>query len=420
MYNYDSTQAEGVYTLKIIVQKYGGSSVATTEKIRAIATKVAKKVQSGYKLIVVLSAMGKTTDKLIALAEEITASPDAREMDMLLSTGEQVTVALFAITLRDMGISAISINGPQAGVITDSAHRKAKIISIDEERLKRELESHDVVVFTGFQGEDERGDLTTLGRGGSDLSAVAVAAALKTESCEIYTDVDGVFTTDPRIVPEAKHIPVISFDEMLELASSGSKVMQSRSIECGKKYNMPIWVKNTFSDDPNNGTLIKEEDSTMEQVSIRGIALDKKEAKVTLKQVPDKPGTAAKVFGMLAEKNINVDMIVQNSSSNGTTDLSFTAPKEELSLVMVTTKAVAEKVGAVGVDINPAIAKVSVVGVGMRSHAGIAAKMFETLANSSVNIDMISTSEIKVSVVVHENDGEKAVKALHGAFELDK
>ncbi|MBL8026371.1 MAG: aspartate kinase [Fibrobacteres bacterium] len=406
--------------MKIIVQKYGGSSVATTDKIRTIANKVAKKVNAGYKLVVVLSAMGKTTDGLISLAEEITKSPDAREMDMLLSTGEQVTVALFAITLKEMGLSAISVNGPQAGIMTDSAHRKAKIVSIDEARLMRELEKHDVVVLTGFQGFNERGDITTLGRGGSDLSAVAAAAALKTEHCEIYTDVDGVFTTDPRIVPEAKHIPVISFDEMLELASSGSKVMQSRSIECGKKYNMPIWVKNTFSDDPNNGTLIKEEDSTMEQVTVRGIALDKKEAKITLKSVKDTPGTAAKVFGMLAEKNINVDMIVQNSSSNGNTDLSFTAPKEELASVMVTTKEIAKAINATEFDVNPAIAKVSIVGVGMKSHAGIAATMFESLAKAGINIDMISTSEIKISVIVHENDGEKAVKALHAAFELDK
>ena len=406
--------------MKLIVQKYGGSSVATSEKIRKIAEKVKKRVGSGYKIVVVLSAMGKTTDNLIILSEEITKNPSAREMDMLLSTGEQVTISLFSMALHEMGVPALSLTGLQAGIVTDSVHRKAKIVSIDAARLMKEFEKHDVVVVAGFQGVNEENNISTLGRGGSDLSAVAIAAALKTECCEIYTDVDGVFTTDPRIEPKAKHIPEISFDEMLELASSGSKVMQARSIECGKKYNMPIWVKNTFSDDPNNGTLIKEEDAKMERVIIRGIALDKKEAKVTFKAVPDKPGIAAKIFGAIGDKSINVDMIVQNSSSNGTTDLSFTAPKEDLSVMMVTAKEISKSIGSGDVDINPAIAKVSVVGIGMRSHAGVASKMFKVLADNEINIDMITTSEIKISVVVHEKDGEKAVRALHEAFELDK
>lgn len=405
---------------KVIVQKYGGSSVATSDKIKKIAEKVAKRVGEGYKLVVVLSAMGKTTDNLIALSEEISKNPSAREMDMLLSTGEQVTIALFSMALQEIGIPAVSLTGQQAGIVTDAVHRKAKIVSIDAARVSREFEEKSVVVVAGFQGVDEENNISTLGRGGSDLSAVAIAAALKTECCEIYTDVDGVFTTDPRVEPKAKHIPEISFDEMLELAGAGSKVMQARSIECGKKYNMPIWVKNTFSDDPKNGTLIKEEDGSMEKVIIRGIALDKKEAKVTFKSVPDQPGIAARIFSAIGDKNINVDMIVQNSSSHGNTDVSFTAPKEDLSAMMVTAKEIALSIGCGDVDINPAIAKVSVVGIGMRSHAGVASRMFKVLAEQAINIDMITTSEIKISVVVHEKDGEKAVRALHQAFELDK
>jgi len=404
--------------LKIITQKYGGSSVATTEKIRRIAEKVKKRVDGGYKLIVVLSAMGKTTDNLIALSEEITLKPSAREMDMLLSTGEQVTIALFSMALHELNVGAISLTGHQAGIVTDTVHRKAKIVSIDNNRIMKEFETNDVVVVAGFQGIDQEHNISTLGRGGSDLSAVAIAAALRTECCEIYTDVDGVFTADPRIVPAAKHIPEISFDEMLELASSGAKVMQARSIECGKKYNMPIWVKNTFND--TTGTLIKEEDETMEKVMIRGVALEKKEAKVTLKSVPDKPGIAAEVFSRLGAGNINVDMIVQNSSTDGTTDISFTAPKEDLPVMMETANKIAKEIGAPKVDVNPSIAKVSIVGIGMRSHAGVAAKMFRVLADNNVNIDMISTSEIKISVVVPEKDGEKAMQSLHAAFELDK
>ncbi|OGJ87640.1 MAG: aspartate kinase [Candidatus Raymondbacteria bacterium RifOxyA12_full_50_37] len=404
--------------MKIITQKYGGSSVATTEKIRRIAEKVKKRVDGGYKLIVVLSAMGKTTDNLIALSEEITLKPSAREMDMLLSTGEQVTIALFSMALHELNVGAISLTGHQAGIVTDTVHRKAKIVSIDNNRIMKEFETNDVVVVAGFQGIDQEHNISTLGRGGSDLSAVAIAAALRTECCEIYTDVDGVFTADPRIVPAAKHIPEISFDEMLELASSGAKVMQARSIECGKKYNMPIWVKNTFND--TTGTLIKEEDETMEKVMIRGVALEKKEAKVTLKSVPDKPGIAAEVFSRLGAGNINVDMIVQNSSTDGTTDISFTAPKEDLPVMMETANKIAKEIGAPKVDVNPSIAKVSIVGIGMRSHAGVAAKMFRVLADNNVNIDMISTSEIKISVVVPEKDGEKAMQSLHAAFELDK
>ena len=404
--------------MKIITQKYGGSSVATTEKTRRIAEKVKKRVDGGYKLIVVLSAMGKTTDNLIALSEEITLKPSAREMDMLLSTGEQVTIALFSMALHELNVGAISLTGHQAGIVTDTVHRKAKIVSIDNNRIMKEFETNDVVVVAGFQGIDQEHNISTLGRGGSDLSAVAIAAALRTECCEIYTDVDGVFTADPRIVPAAKHIPEISFDEMLELASSGAKVMQARSIECGKKYNMPIWVKNTFND--TTGTLIKEEDETMEKVMIRGVALEKKEAKVTLKSVPDKPGIAAEVFSRLGAGNINVDMIVQNSSTDGTTDISFTAPKEDLPVMMETANKIAKEIGAPKVDVNPSIAKVSIVGIGMRSHAGVAAKMFRVLADNNVNIDMISTSEIKISVVVPEKDGEKAMQSLHAAFELDK
>ncbi|MFH0921181.1 MAG: aspartate kinase [Fibrobacterota bacterium] len=404
--------------MRIIAQKYGGSSVATSDKIRKIAEKIKKRVDEGYKLVVVVSAMGKTTDNLIKLSEEITVKPSAREMDMLLATGEQVTIALLSMALHELAIPAISLTGQQAGIVTDSVHRKAKIVSIDTERMRREFETHHVVVVAGFQGINEENQIATLGRGGSDLSAVALAAALKTECCEIYTDVDGVFTTDPRVVPNARQIPVISFDEMLELASSGAGVMQARSIECGKKYNQPIWVRSTFSDNP--GTLIKEEDETMEKVIIRGIALDKKEAKVTLKSVPDRPGIAAEIFSKICERNINVDMIVQNSSSNGTTDVSFTAPKEDLPVMMEAAREISREIGSGDVDINPSIAKVSVVGIGMRSHAGVAAKMFRVLAQNNVNIDMISTSEIKISVVVPDKDAEKAVRALHDAFELEK
>jgi aspartate kinase len=404
--------------LKIIAQKYGGSSVATSEKIMFITRKVKKRVEEGYKIVVVLSAMGKTTDNLISLSEEITGNPSAREMDMLMATGEQVTIALFSMALHTLNVPAISLTGPQAGIVTDKVHRKAKIMSIDNERILREFKQHDVVVIAGFQGIDEENNISTLGRGGSDLSAVAIAAALKTLYCEIYTDVDGVYTADPRIVPEAKKIDEISFDEMLELASSGARVMQNRSIECGKKYNIPIRVRNTFND--NVGTIIKEEDEKMEKVMIRGLALDKKEAKVTLKSVPDRPGVAAEIFCAIGDKNINVDMIVQNSSSHGTTDVSFTAPKEDLPVMMETAKDIAQKIGSGEVDVNPSIAKISVVGIGMRSHAGVAAKMFQVLAKYNVNIDMISTSEIKISCVVHENEAEKAMQALHQAFELDK
>lgn len=404
--------------MKIIAQKYGGSSVATPEKIKRIAEKVKARVDQGYKLAVIVSAMGDATDDLIDLAGKITDTPSAREMDMLLSTGEQVTIALFSMALHTLGVRAISLTGAQAGIVTDSAFRKAKIQSIDPGRLLREFEKHDVAVVAGFQGVDEEHNISTLGRGGSNLSAVAIAAALKSECLENYTDVEGVFTADPRIVKNARKIDEISFDEMLELAASGTDVIQARAIECAKKYNTPIWVRSTFGG--NIGTLIKEEDESMEKVIIRGVAMSRKDAKVTLKSVPDKPGIAADVFCAIGEKNINVDMIVQNSSSNGTTDISFTAPKEDLPAMMETARGIARRLGSGEVDVNPGIAKVSIVGVGMRSHAGVAAKMFRLLADSGVNIDMISTSEIKISVVVHEKDGEKAVRALHDGFELGK
>jgi aspartate kinase len=339
-------------------------------------------------------------------------------MDMLLATGEQVTVALFSMALHAIGVKAVSLTGAQAGIVTDSAFRKARIQSIDTGRITKEFKKNDVVVVAGFQGVDEEQNISTLGRGGSNLSAVAVAASLQCECLENYTDVEGVFTADPRIVKNAKKINEISFDEMLELASSGTDVIQSRAIECAKKYNLPVWVRGTFSD--NVGTLIKEEDEHMEQVLIRGVALSKKDAKVTLKSVPDRPGMAADIFGTIGEKNINVDVIVQNSSNNGTTDVSFTAPKEDLPAMMEAAKQLARKMGSGEVDINPSIAKVSIVGVGMRSHAGVAAKMFRLLAEKNINIDMISTSEIKITVVVHEKDAEKAVQALHDGFELGK
>ena len=404
--------------MKIIAQKYGGSSVATPDRIREIAAKVKVRVDQGYKLAVVVSAMGDATDDLIDLAGKISENPSAREMDMLLSTGEQVTIALFSMALHTLGLDAVSLTGAQAGILTDSAFRKAKIQSINPARLLKEFEKNEVVVVAGFQGVDEEQNISTLGRGGSNLSAVAIAAALKCECLENYTDVEGVFTADPRLVKSARKINELSFDEMLEMASSGTAVIQARAIECAKKYNMPIWVRSTFGD--NIGTLIKEEDENMEQVLIRSVALDKKEAKVTLKAVPDRPGIAADVFGLIGEKNINVDMIVQNSSSHGTTDISFTAPKEDLAEMMETARQIAKKLGSGEVDVNPSVAKVSIIGVGMRSHAGVAARMFKILADNGVNIDMISTSEIKISVVVHEKDGDKAVQALHQGFELGK
>jgi aspartate kinase len=403
---------------KIIVQKYGGSSVATPEKIKHVAKRVSAKVQEGYRVVVVLSAMGDTTDDLIDLAAKITENPSDREMDMLLSTGEQISIALFSMAINDLGLKGISLTGGQVGILADSIHRKAKIKSIKTGRLKKELTKHDVVVVAGFQGVDTKDNIVTLGRGGSDLSAVALATVLKAEMCEIFTDVEGVYSADPRVVPEAKKIPEISFDEMLEMAASGAQVMQARSIEFGKIYNTIIHVRSTFSE--NEGTLIREETKSMEKVLVRGVASDTKQAKITLRNLPDKPGIAAKIFSTIAAANINVDMIIQNVSNGMITDLSFTAPVDDLAKLMKITDKIVKEAGASEVSTDTEIAKISIVGVGMRSHSGIAAKMFSTLAKADINIQMISTSEIKISVVVAKGDATKAVKALHKAFGLEK
>lgn len=404
---------------KIIVQKYGGSSVANTKKIMHVASRVYAKVKEGYRVVVVLSAMGDTTDNLISMAKKISKNPTDREMDMLLSTGEQVTISLFSMAVQEKGLSAISLTGGQVGILADSVFSKAKIKSIKKTRLKKELAKHQVVVVAGFQGVDKENNIVTLGRGGSDLSAVALATVLNAEMCEIFTDVEGIYTTDPRIVKEARKIKEISFDEMLELASSGAQVMQARSIEFGKKYNTKIHVRSTFSE--NEGTIIREEDKKMEQVLVRGVASDKKEAKITLRDVPDVPGISAKIFTPLAKAGINVDMIVQNVSADKITDLSFTVPAVELSKAVGIVEKVAKSIQASGkVIANKDIAKISVVGVGMRSHSGVAAKMFAALGKDKINIHMITTSEIKISIVVAQKDADKAVKVLHKAFRLDK
>jgi len=404
--------------MALVVQKYGGSSLATPELIRKVAERVVRKKEEGHDLVVVVSAMGKTTDDLIRLAEEVAEEPPPREMDMLLSSGEQMSMALLAMAIQDMGYPAISLTGPQAGIMTDTSHRKARILEVDTSRVRKELSEGKIVIVAGFQGLSTEGEITTLGRGGSDRTAVALAYALRAEGCEIYTDVEGVFTADPRIVPEAKKIPVISGDEMLELASSGAKVMEARSVEFATKYGVEVHVRSTFSDEP--GTVIKREDPAMEKVLVRGIALDTKEAKVTIRRVPDRPGVAAAIFSPLADANINVDMIVQNVSQDGFTDLSFTVSTSDLKTALAICEGTKARVGAEEVTADEDVAKVSVVGVGMRSHAGVAAKMFKALADEGINIEMITTSEIRISCVVRKEQGERAVRALHRAFELDK
>jgi len=392
--------------------------VATPELIRRVAERIVRTKREGHDLVVVVSAMGKTTDDLIRLAEEVADDHPPREMDMLLSSGEQISMALLAMAVQDMGCDAISLTGPQAGIRTDTSHRKARILEVDTSRIRKELEEGRVVIVAGFQGLSTEGEITTLGRGGSDRTAVALAYALGADQCEIYTDVEGVFTADPRIVPEARKIPVISGDEMLELASSGAKVMEARSVEFASKYGVEIHVRSSFGEEP--GTIIKREDPSMEKVLVRGIALDTKEAKVTIRGVPDRPGIAAAIFSPLADANINVDMIVQNVSEDGFTDLSFTVNISDLKTALALCEGTRARIGAREVMADENIAKVSVVGVGMRSHAGVAAKMFQTLADEGINIEMITTSEIRISCVVRKEDGERAVRALHRAFELDK
>jgi aspartate kinase len=400
-----------------IVQKFGGTSVATPERIRNVAERVATHRAQGSQVVVVVSAMSGVTDNLIKLAKELTPLPNEREMDVLLATGEQTSIALTAIALHSLGVPAISLTGAQAGIVTDRVHTKAKIANITPKKVQALLDEGKVVIVAGFQGQTSEGQITTLGRGGSDLTAIALAAALKADLCQIYTDVDGVYTADPRVVPAARKLAEISYDEMLELAGLGAKVMQSRSVEFAKKFGVVFEVRSSLNDNP--GTIVKEETRSMEDVVIRGVSLDKNQAKITMVGVPDRPGVAARIFKAIADANINVDMIVQNVSHTPdapATDLSFTVDKPDL---LKATKVIDGLKSAVGFRqalADEKIGKLSIVGVGMRSHPGVAAKMFETLALAGINIDMISTSEIKISVIVDVARAEQAMRSVHEAF----
>ncbi|MDD3610220.1 MAG: aspartate kinase [Halothiobacillaceae bacterium] len=404
--------------MALIVQKYGGTSVGSIERIENVAERVMRARAAGQDVVVVLSAMSGETNRLIGLAREINPRPSERELDVLVSTGEQVTIALLAMALEKRGQPARSYTGAQVRILTDSAHTKARIRRIDTDRMREDLSAGRVVVVAGFQGIDEHGNITTLGRGGSDTSAVALAAALHADECQIYTDVDGVYTTDPRVVAKARRLDKITFEEMLEMASLGSKVLQIRSVEFAGKYNVPLRVLSSFSEGP--GTLITLEDNDMEQALISGIAFNRDEAQLTIKGVPDSPGIAYRILGPVAEANVEVDMIVQNVGVDATTDLTFTVHRNDFEKALEILRRVAAELGAREVSGNEQIVKVSVVGVGMRSHAGIASRMFKTLADEKINIHMISTSEIKISVVVDEKYLELAVRALHDAFELDR
>jgi aspartate kinase len=406
----------------LIVQKYGGTSVGSAERIKNVARRVAKFKAQGHDVVVVVSAMSGETNRLIALAKEIQVQPDPRELDVVISTGEQVTIGLMSMALMAEGLKAKSYTGAQVKILTDSAFTKARIVSIDEQAMRTDLANGNVVVVAGFQGVDEEGNITTLGRGGSDTTGVALAAALRADECQIYTDVDGVYTTDPRVVPEARRLKTITFEEMLELASLGSKVLQIRSVEFAGKYKVKLRVLSSFLEEPGEGTLITfEEDEKMEQAIISGIAFNRDEAKVTVRGVPDKPGIAYQILGPVSEANIDVDMIIQNVGMDGTTDFSFTVHRNEYAKAMnILRTQVQPHIGARDVAGDEKIAKVSVVGVGMRSHVGIASKMFRTLAEEGINIQMISTSEIKISVVIDEKYLELAVRVLHKAFNLEQ
>ena len=406
--------------MALIVQKFGGTSVGTVERIEQVADKVKKFRDAGDDLVVVLSAMSGETNRLIDLAKQISGDqqPVPRELDVIVSTGEQVTIALLAMALIKRGVPAVSYTGNQVRILTDSAHNKARILQIDDQKIRGDLKAGRVVVVAGFQGVDEHGNITTLGRGGSDTTGVALAAALKADECQIYTDVDGVYTTDPRVVPVAQRLDKITFEEMLEMASLGSKVLQIRAVEFAGKYNVPLRVLHSFKEGP--GTLITiDEEESMEQPIISGIAFNRDEAKLTIRGVPDTPGVAFKILGPISAANIEVDMIVQNVAHDNTTDFTFTVHRNDYQSAEAVLKKTADEIGAREVVGDTKIAKVSIVGVGMRSHAGVASRMFESLAKESINIQMISTSEIKVSVVIEEKYLELAVRALHTAFELD-
>jgi aspartate kinase len=403
--------------MALIVQKYGGSSVADAEKIRSVARRVGDTATSNQ-VVVVVSAMGKTTDGLLTLAQQIAPTPEPRELDMLLATGEQVTIALLAMALHDLGLKARSFTGVQAGLRTDRAHTKARITQITADRIRAALDAGWVAVVAGFQGSSDDDEITTLGRGGSDLTGVALAAALKADVCEIYTDVDGVYTADPNIVPDARKLPRVVYDEMLEMASLGAKVLQARSVEFAKKYGVTVHVRSTFKPDP--GTFVTREESGMEEAVVTGVTHDRSQAKISLLRVPDRPGIAASVFGAVGAKNIVVDMIVQNISRDGYTDISFTLPRGDFARATTALEEIARTIGAQGIVHDERVAKISIVGVGMRSHSGVAALMFGALSRENINIQMISTSEIAVSCVIEDKYTELAVRTLHDAFELGR
>ncbi|MCB2145764.1 MAG: aspartate kinase [Deltaproteobacteria bacterium] len=404
--------------MALIVQKFGGTSVADTQRIRNVANRVVKTHDQGNDVVVILSAMAGVTDRLIGLANEATETPDRRELDVLLATGEQTTAALLAMMLKGMGYPAQSLLGHQAEVVTDCEYGNARILEIGTDRIKRLLADRNIVVVAGFQGTDIKGNITTLGRGGSDTSAVAIAAALNADVCEIYTDVDGIYTADPNVCPRARKIKEISYDEMLNMASLGAKVLQIRSVGFAKKYNIPVHVRSSFSEE--EGTMVVQEDSVMEQLVVSGVTHDLNQARITLKKVPDQPGIAAKIFSPIAEAGILVDMIIQNTRAGGQTDLTFTVPKADYKRALEMQKRLAEKIGTEDVLGDPNIAKVSVIGVGMKNHSGVASLMFNALARENINIIMISTSEIRISCVIEEKYAELAVRVLHTAFGLDR
>jgi len=403
---------------KLIVQKYGGSSVANPERIKRVAQRVVETKRKGADVVVVVSALGDTTDELLQLAAQVSENPAERELDMLMATGEQVSVALLAMAIHELGEDAVSFTGAQVGILTDGTHTKAKLVDINTKRIVEELAKSRIVIVAGFQGVNLNQDITTLGRGGSDLTAVAMAKALQADVCEIFTDVEGVYTADPRIVPNARKLNAISYDEMLEMASLGAQVMQARSIFVAKRFNIPIHVRSSFSQ--REGTMITKSVSAMEDIVVSGVTLQKDEAKVTIRDVPDKPGMAAQIFRELAAKEVNVDMIVQNVSREGATDVSFTVIKGELPATLRVARSVSHRIGAGEVTTDEGVAKLSIVGIGMRSHSGVAAQMFEAMARERVNIEMISTSEIKISCLIRRSHAERAVRALHRAFSLEK
>jgi len=402
--------------MALIVQKYGGTSVGDPERIKNVARRVLETQRAGHKVVVVVSAMSGVTDSLIKLSREVCANPSEREMDVLLATGEQTTIALLAMALQGMDAKAVSLTGAQAGIVTDGVHTKAKIFNITPKQIHEHLDSGSIVIVAGFQGQTARGDITTLGRGGSDLTAIALAAALKADKCEICTDVDGVYTCDPRVVPDARKIGTISYEEMLEMASSGSKVMQSRSVEFANKFDVLFEVRSSFNQNP--GTIVKAETPGMEDVVIRGVSIERNQAKVTIEGVPDKTGTAAKIFNALAAANVVVDVIVQTAPHEGRTDISFTTNKDELEKAGPVLRAVGAEIGARGVTQTAGVAKLSVVGIGMRTHSGVAAKLFDLLAAGGFNIQMISTSEIKIAVILDEDRIADAANAVHAGFGL--